>query len=63
MVKRPRADTAFRGPLEDFTDRQTVLKMFRRYLCSPHGNDYLLVIEGNGGTGKTFLISYLTKRV
>jgi len=43
----PPADTAFPDPLDDFTDRQTLVKMFDQYLRAPHSNDYLLTIEGN----------------
>ncbi len=63
MAKRAHIDNTFRDPLGDFTDREDILELFERYLQSPHGGDYLLAIKGNSGTGKTFLISYLSRHV
>src|SRR5581483_10014877 len=57
------AQDAFHNPLDDFTDREIVLQLFDQYLDTPSDNPYILAIKGISGIGKTFLISYLIKRI
>ena len=55
---------AFHDPLDSFIDREEILSMFRQFLRSAQtGQFQLLAVKGSAGMGKTFLISYLTKRV
>jgi tetratricopeptide (TPR) repeat protein len=55
---------SFRNPLESFTDRERILAHVRHLLDSAHtGEFHLLAIKGHSGTGKTFLIEYLSKRL
>jgi hypothetical protein len=50
--------------LDSFTDRERILTRFDRLLHeSQAGEFYLLAVKGNSGTGKTFLIEYLSKRI
>jgi len=57
-------DITYRDPLESFTDREAILTMFAQSLRSIQpGQLRLLAVKGNSGTGKTFLISYLTRRI
>src|SRR5437879_2698137 len=54
----------YRDPLESFTDREEILTLFEQFLCSAQPNQLrLLAVKGNSGTGKTFLISYLTQYI
>src|SRR5258708_32532061 len=55
---------AFHDPLDSFIDREEILSMFSEFLRSAQpGQFQLLAVKGSAGMGKTFLISYLTKRV
>ncbi len=57
-------DITYRDPLDSFTDREAILNLFEQSLRSIHpGQLRLLAVKGNSGTGKTFLISYLTRRI
>jgi len=50
--------------LDSFTDREPILAQFERLLHSAQpGQFQLLAVKGNSGTGKTFLIEYLGRRV
>jgi len=50
--------------LDSFTDRERILMQFRQLLSSTQVSEFrLLAIKGNSGTGRTFLIEYLSKRV
>jgi len=54
-------DTLLRDPLEYFTDREEILDQFKQYLSlAQHHRFGLFAVKGNSGTGKTFLIEYLT---
>ncbi len=56
--------STYRDPLDSFTDREQVLELFEHLLRSAQpGQFHLLAIKGNSGTGKTFLIEYLTRQV
>jgi len=56
------ADNAYHDPLESFTDRETILTLFKKSLQSVQpGQPRFLALKGNSGTGKTFLIAYMTK--
>jgi len=58
------ADITYRDPLDSFTDREAILNLFEQSLRSIQpGQLRLLAVKGNSGTGKTFLISYLTRRI
>ena len=58
------AENDYRDPLDTFTDREAILALFEQTLRSARaGRLQLLAIKGNSGTGKTFLVSYLTERV
>lgn len=50
-----------RDPLECFTDREEIIAQFKQFLslAQPHRFG-LFAVKGNSGTGKTFLIEYLT---
>jgi tetratricopeptide (TPR) repeat protein len=51
----------YRDPLDSFTDREQIVYLFEQFLhVAQPGQLRLLAIKGNSGTGKTFLISYLT---
>lgn len=64
MVKRLPADTAFRDPLDLFTDREEILAQFKQFLRLAQPRRFgLFALKGNSGTGKTFLIEYLTYRI
>ena len=53
-----------RHPLDSFTDREQILLLFEQILRSAQpGQLRVLAIKGNSGTGKTFLISYLSGRI
>jgi len=53
-----------RNPLDSFIDREHILTKFRQLLRSTQSGEFrLLAIKGNSGTGKTFLLEYLSKRV
>ena len=53
-----------RDPLDCFTDREEILTQFQHLLHSAQtGTFHLLAIKGQSGTGKTFLIEYLSKRI
>ena len=57
-------DITYRDPLDSFTDREAILNLFEQSLHSIQpGQLRLLAVKGNSGTGKTFLISYLTRRI
>jgi tetratricopeptide (TPR) repeat protein len=65
-MPRPPASTdiIYRDPLDSFTDREAILNVFEQSLRTIQpGQLRVLAIKGNSGTGKTFLISYLTRRV
>ena len=54
----------YRDPLDSFTDREQIMHLFEQFLRFAHpGQLRLLAIKGNSGTGKTFLISYLTAHI
>jgi tetratricopeptide (TPR) repeat protein len=56
------ADHAYHDPLESFTDRETVITLFDESLQSAQPSQpRFLALKGNSGTGKTFLIAYMTK--
>src|SRR2546423_7699161 len=58
------AENDYRHPLDTFTDREAILALFEHTLRSARaGQLHLLAVKGNSGTGKTFLVSYLTERV
>jgi len=58
------AENDYRNPLDAFTDREAILALFEQTLRSARaGQLHLLAVKGNSGTGKTFLVSYLTERV
>src|SRR6266487_2425146 len=58
------AENDSRNPLDAFTDREAILARFEQTLCSARARQlHLLAVKGNSGTGKTFLVSYLTERV
>src|SRR2546421_12418273 len=64
MSKQNIPDITVRDPFDYFTDREEILELFERYLHSAKPDKLqLLAIKGNIGTGKTFLISFLIKRV
>jgi tetratricopeptide (TPR) repeat protein len=57
-------ESNFRNPLDSFTDRERILAHFRYLLDSAQtGEFHLLAVKGHSGTGKTFLIEYLSKRL
>jgi hypothetical protein len=54
----------YHDPLDSFTDREQIVHLFEQFLhVAQPGQLRLLAIKGNSGTGKTFLISYLTTLV
>ncbi len=54
----------FRDPLDSFTDREEILGAFQQLLRTAQpGQLHLLAIKGNSGTGKTFLIEYIVRRI
>jgi len=54
----------FPDPSINFTDRERILDLFEQFLLSNQSSQLrVLAIKGNSGTGKTFLIEYLTRRV
>ena len=54
----------FSNPLDSFTDRERILTHVRHLLDSAQtGKFHLLAVKGHSGTGKTFLIEYLSKRL
>ncbi len=54
----------YHDPLDCFTDREKIIHLFEQFLhVAQPGQLRLLAIKGNSGTGKTFLISYLTTHV
>jgi tetratricopeptide (TPR) repeat protein len=58
------AENDYRNLLDAFTDREAILALFEQTLRSARaGQPHLLAVKGNSGTGKTFLVSYLTERV
>ncbi len=64
MVKRSPTDTAFRDPLDFFTDREEILAQFEQFLRLAQPRRFgLFAVKGNSGTGKTFLIEYLTYQI
>src|SRR5437667_3776642 len=51
-------------PLDAFTDREDILNLFEQFLhMAQPGQFHLLAIKGNSGTGKSFLVEYLTNRI
>jgi ABC-type phosphonate transport system ATPase subunit len=57
-------DGKFSNPLDSFTDRERILTHVRHLLHSAQTGEFqLLAVKGNSGTGKTFLIEYLSKRL
>jgi tetratricopeptide (TPR) repeat protein len=65
MPRQPTSmDIIFHDLLDSFTDREAILNLFEQSLGTIQpGQLRVLAIKGNSGTGKTFLISYLTRRV
>jgi Cdc6-like AAA superfamily ATPase len=64
MLPQPFMDNPKPDKLDTFTDREHFLDQFQRSLHSAQpGQFHLLAVKGNSGTGKTFLIEYLTRRV
>jgi tetratricopeptide (TPR) repeat protein len=60
----PAYSTTYRDPLDSFTDREEILDLFKQFLYSARPGQFrLLTMKGNSGTGKTFLITYLTERI
>ena len=54
-------DTVLRDPLECFTDREEILAQFEQFLRLAQPRRFgLFSVKGISGTGKTFLIEYLT---
>lgn len=50
--------------LDNFTDRERILDLFKQYLRSAQlGQLHLLAVTGISGIGKTFLIEYLSRRI
>jgi tetratricopeptide (TPR) repeat protein len=57
-------DNVYRDPLDSFTDREQMVTLFEQFLASVQpGKTRFLAVKGNSGTGKTFLIEYLSQRV
>lgn len=64
MPDQSASESLFRDPLDSFTDREEILTIFEQFLRSARpGHFRLLAVKGNSGTGKSFLISYLSERV
>ena len=64
MVTDASSERLPRHRLDSFTDRERVLTHFQQLLRSAQaGEVHLLSVKGHSGTGKTFLIEYLTKRI
>ena len=64
MTNTPNNNATPRNLLDSFTDRERILAKFTHLLGSTQAGEFrLLAIKGNSGTGKTFLIEYLSKRV
>src|SRR5947209_1546821 len=60
----PVYSSTYRDPLDSFTDREEILDLFKQFLDSARPGQFrLLTIKGNSGTGKTFLITYLTEHI
>ena len=58
------ADPLYHDPLDSFTDREQLIQLVEHCLrAAQAGRLRLLAVTGNSGTGKTFLISYLTTHV
>src|SRR5438105_3235840 len=58
------ADSLYYDPLDSFTDREQLIQLVEHCLrAAQAGRLRLLAVTGNSGTGKTFLISYLTTHV
>jgi tetratricopeptide (TPR) repeat protein len=54
----------YHDPLDSFTDREQIVYLFEQFLhVAQPGQLRILAIKGNSGTGKTFLISYLTTHI
>jgi AAA ATPase domain len=57
-------ESVFRNPLDSFTDRERILTRFDQLLQGSQVSEFhLLAVKGNSGTGKTFLIEYLSQRI
>lgn len=57
-------ENIFQDQLDNFTDREAIIMLFDEFLRTAHpGHFRLLAVKGNSGTGKSFLISYLSTRV
>src|SRR5579864_8477866 len=64
MATGTSVESSFRNPLDSFTDRERILAQFRYLLHSAQAGEFhLLAVKGHSGTGKTFLIEYLSKRL
>ncbi len=64
MVAGTPNESLLPNPLDSFTDRERILAHFRQLLQSTRAGEFrLLAIKGNSGTGKTFLIEYLSKHI
>ena len=58
------ADPLYHDPLDSFTDREQLIQLVEHCLrAAQPGRLCILAVTGNSGTGKTFLISYLTTHV
>jgi tetratricopeptide (TPR) repeat protein len=64
MPEHTTINTTYHDPLDNFTDREEILALFEQLLRSAQpGQLQVLAIKGNSGTGKTFLVEYLSKRI
>lgn len=64
MPEHTTINTMYHDPLDSFTDREEILALFEQLLRSAQpGQLRVLAIKGNSGTGKTFLVEYLSKRI
>ncbi len=58
------SEKRYRVPLDTFIGREDILAQFDQILQSAQpGQFHLLAIKGNSGTGKTFLIEYLSHQL
>src|SRR5216683_5973979 len=63
-VSKMLMEQIYHDPLDSFTDREQIVYLFEQFLhVAQPGQLRLLAIKGNSGTGKTFLISYLTTHI
>ncbi len=63
-VSKTPMEQIYHDPLDSFTDREQIVYLFEQFLRVAQPSQLrLLAIKGNSGTGKTFLISYLTAHI